>query len=410
MQPRARVRPLLAVLPAAFFFVLAGAGCSLIYDAVGGAYRGEPRDLMSSISPGARELVRESLEPLEGRWVADYHVHLFSRRVHPGWFSCWHPIRYARTMVYLSAAGIEWTADLVEDYVERLRELARHIPLRLKLYLYAMDRYYLPDGTARPELTPMYVPNELVVSVARRHPELFVPVISVHPYRRDAIEELDKWARRGCRHVKWLPNSMGIDPSCERVEPFYSKMVELDMVLLTHTGDEHALEYPGGQELGNPLLLRKPLDMGVRVVALHAAGNGTHIDLDSAGGRRCPGSVLLLRLLDDPEYEGLLYADTSCLAFFNHLPEPLETLLRRRDLQRRLVHGSDYPFSAVNVAICTSQLAGEGFITAEEREYLEEIYAYNPLLFVLVLHRVLRHPETGDRFLETVFEVPGPLR
>jgi mannonate dehydratase len=150
--------------------------------------------------------------------------------------------------------------------------------------------------------------------------------------------------------------------------------------------------------------------MGVKVVALHAAGNGSSLDLDRPDGGRAPAWTLLLRLLDDPKYEDLLYADTSCLTFFNHLPEPLETLLARRDLHPRLVHGSDYPFSAINLAIRTGRLVDHGFITEEEQGFLEEVYAYNPLLFVFVLHRTVRHPETGKRFLETVFEVPADIR
>ena len=34
---------------------------------------------------------------------------------------------------------------------------------------------------------------------------------SIHPYRNDAVEEIEKWANRGIRLIKLLPNSMGID-------------------------------------------------------------------------------------------------------------------------------------------------------------------------------------------------------
>ena len=67
---------------------------------------------------------------------------------------------------------------------------------------------------------------------------------------------------------------MGIDPSNDRLEPFYIRMRQLGMILLSHTGRERALE-AGDQDFGNPLLLRKPLDLGVRVVALHSACDGS---------------------------------------------------------------------------------------------------------------------------------------
>jgi len=61
--------------------------------------------------------------------------------------------------------------------------------------------------------TGVYVPNDYVLSVAEEFPHVFLPVVSVHPYREDAIEELERCYERGSRMVKWLPNAMGIDPS-----------------------------------------------------------------------------------------------------------------------------------------------------------------------------------------------------
>jgi mannonate dehydratase len=78
-------------------------------------------------------------------------------------------------------------------------------------------------------------------------------------------------------------------------------------------------------------------------------------------------------------------------------------MIERQDLHSRLVNGSDYPLPAINVVIWTSSLASDGFITADERLLLNEIYDVNPLLFDYVLKRTLRHPETGDRFPPGVF-------
>ena len=55
------------------------------------------------------------------------------------------------------------------------------------------------------------MPNEYVFKLAEKHSELFVPNISVNPYRPDALAELEKWAMLGARVVKWLPNAIGID-------------------------------------------------------------------------------------------------------------------------------------------------------------------------------------------------------
>lgn len=43
-------------------------------------------------------------------------------------------------------------------------------------------------------------------------------------------------------------------------------------------------------------------------------------------------------------------------------------------------------------------------ITKQEREYLNEIYKYNPLIFDYVLKRTLRYPRTGKGFEAVLFE------
>ena len=96
----------------------------------------------------------------------------------------------------------------------------------------------------------------------------------VHPYRHDALQELETWAKAGVKYVKWLPNAMGMDPANPAIEPFYRKMKEHKMILLSHAGEEQAVEAEEDQSLGNPLLLRKPLDLGVRVIIAHAASLG----------------------------------------------------------------------------------------------------------------------------------------
>jgi uncharacterized protein len=203
---------------------------------------------------------------------------------------------------------------------------------------------------------------------------------------------------------------MGIDPSSERIVPFYERMRELHMVLLSHTGDEHALEVSGGQQLGNPLLLRRPLDLGLTVVALHCGATGDGEDLESPGRERVSNFDLFLRLLEDPRYDGRLFGETSTLTISRFLGRPLRVLLGRPDLHRRLVHGSDYPIPGINAAIRPSRLAKEGFIAKEEVAPLDEIYARNPLLFDFVVQRTVRHPETGRRFDPCVFTAPPQLR
>jgi len=65
---------------------------------------------------------------------------------------------------------------------------------------------------------------------------------------------------------------MEIDPADPRLIPFYKKMVELNLPLLSHTGKEKSFSR-AAEELGDPEKLRLPLSLGVTVVAAHIASS-----------------------------------------------------------------------------------------------------------------------------------------
>ncbi len=187
-------------------------------------------------------------------------------------------------------------------------------------------------------------------------------------------------------------------------------MARHDMALITHVGEEQAVESPDFQALGNPLRFRLPLKLGVKVIMAHLASLGEDEDLDDPAKPRVPSFDLLIRMMDDPAYEGLLFADISATTQFNRAGRPLATSLERKDLHHRLVNGSDYPLPAINMTVHTGKLVELGFITRAERSALNEIYDYNPLLFDFVLKRTLRHPRSGGKFPPSVFMAPEGLR
>src|SRR5258706_5057827 len=289
------------------------------------------------------------------------------------------------------------------DFVRRLADQVRYIEHHGKYRLLAFDKNYNSDGTVNLKKTEFYTPNEYVFNLAAEFPDMFVPTMSVNPYRVDAIEELEKWAARGVRMIKWLPNAMGINPSDPRCDSFYQRMKALEVVLLSHTGEEKAVEAKEDQKLGNPLHLRRPLDHGVRVIAAHCAGLGDNPDLDRPDRRTVSNFQLFMRLIDEKKYEGLLFGDISAMTQQNRIGFPLTTLLERTDLHSRLVNGSDYPLPAINIVISTRALARRGYITRDQRTCLNEMYHYNPLLFDFVLKRTMKAPGSGRRFPASVF-------
>ena len=388
-------------------FVLVLPGC--LIDRIGGAFTKQPEELARSASPNTQKLIDEAFEGVDAQRLIDWHTHVIAigTSVNDAFVNpkIRHGVNLERLkfLIYASASAVKNFDDADREYIDRLVRLARASKRHGKFRLLAFDKNYNIDGTVNLAKTNMYVPNQYVVDLAKQYPDIFAPVISLHPYRSDALIELEKWAVAGARYVKWLPNAMGIDPAESLVEPFYRKMKEHNMILLSHGGEEQAVQAEEDQRLGNPLRLRKPLDMGVRVIVAHAASMGSCDDLDSGGTQQSDCFDLFLRLMDDKKYVGLVFGEISAMLQFNRMPGPMSTLLKRQDLHARLVNGSDYPLPAINALIHTRSLANDGFINAAERQGLNEIYDYNPLLFDFVLKRTIRHPQTKQKLALSIF-------
>ena len=382
--------------------------CSPI-DKFGGNFSGSPEEISDNISDGAKELIAKSYLDVNPKNLRDHHVHVVGldkdsgTSVNPKMLSWKHPINRLKTAVYLSGAKVDDLENANEQYVKRLVSLINFNKNHGKFHILAFDHNYNKDGTINQGKSEFYVSNEYIFKLHEKYPDIFVPVISVHPYRKDALIELEKWAKKGAKWIKWLPNAQGINASDQSNDEYYKMMKKYGITLLTHVGEEKAVEADEDQELGNPLLFRRPLNLGVKVAMAHCASLGKDKDLDNAN-KETDSFDLFMRMMDNKKYDGLLYGEISAMTQFNRLPKPLLTLLERTDLHHRLVNGSDYPLPAINIVIQTRSLVKYGMIKKEERKYLNEIYEYNPLLFDYVLKRTIRHPKTGLPFPGEVFD------
>ena len=377
---------------------------------IGGAFKHHPEELTDRVSVRAQDLIKRAFDDIDPARLVDHHTHIAGigtspsgAFINPKMRSWAHPFHRLKFKVYLSAAGVADVAHADTQLIYRLVSLVKHISDHGKHRLLAFDKNYNRDGTPNLEKTEFYVPNDYVFELTKKYPELFIPNISVNPYRPDALAELERCARRGARVVKWLPNAMGINPADPQCDRFYQQMKALDLILLSHGGEEKAVEADEDQKLGNPLLLRRALDHGVKVIVAHCAGLGENEDLDDHDKKRVPNFDLFMRLMNEKRYEGLVFGDISAMTQFNRAGRPLATILEREDLHERLVNGSDYPLPAVNVLIRTMPLVKRGYIEPDERESLNEIYDYNPLLFDFVLKRTLRLPGTNRRLPAAIF-------
>lgn len=227
--------------------------------------------------------------------------------------------------------------DVTADELERegdavvLAKLSKKIAASTlvgKAVVLAMDGA-VSDGELDLDRTQIYVPNEFLARELDRYDNLVFGA-SVNPYRSDALERLERAKAAGAVLVKWIPAIMGVDPADNALIPFYDKLVELELPLLTHAGQERSFAY-ADDKLGDPLRLVLPLERGVTVIAAHIATTG-----------QSEGEDNFQRILPMFQKYPNLYADISSLTQVNKLGF-LSEALQKPVLVERLLYGSDYP-------------------------------------------------------------------
>ena len=294
--------------------------------------------------------------------LLDFHVHLFG--IGDGGTGCRFSEMQRRHVNYFYLTrllGLVENGHIDQDYVDRLAAAVRGSSLD-RVLLQSWDCRY--DDQGRPDwerTTSLYVPTDYLFRVVAAHPDLFLPCASINPRRRDWRDELDRCADHGVRLVKVHPPTMDVDPRDVRYRPFYQHCADRRIILMFHTGAEHAADIVG-TEVCDVARLDTALETGGTVIAAHA-GMGAFFDrLDYF-----PALVALAR-----RYPGL-HLDTSVLASmfrWRNLPRLLDT----PEIVERAIHGSDYPFPA-NAAVFWNRLPA-ATITAllEEKNLLERDY------------------------------------
>ena len=355
------------------------------------------------------ELVQQAFVGLSPDQIWDGHVHLLGSGdsgngawINPQLRSLGHPVQYTQLRFYLNAScAVENNAD--ESFLARLLALRQGFPPASRFMLLAFDYSYDESGRRRPDLSAFHTPNELAAHLHREYPGDFEWIASVHPYREDAVETLERARNAGARAVKWLPPAMGMNPGAGRCDAFYTALAWLGLPLLVHAGDEKAVHGSGRQDYGNPLLLRRPLEHGVKVIVAHCASLGQGRDLDKgADGPQVSNFSLFARLMNEPRYEGKLFGEISAVTQRNRAATVLKTLLETEAWHDRLVNGSDYPLPGVVPLISLRKLRARGFLGEAEAKVLTEVRKHNAILFDFMLKRSLR--SGNKRFSPAIFE------
>ena len=185
--------------------------------------------------------------------------------------------------------------------------------------------------------------SEDTVKVSQEHPNEFIPFLSINPLRKNALDLLDEYHKKGCRGAKFMQNYWGIDLNDKKFIPYYKKLKKLNLPLVIHIGCEFTIE--SFRKFESPRMLTLPLETGVNVVAAHV------------GLGRFDHKILFWRNFSKKEqyinkeyFEVIemlkrypnLYADISAILSLNKT-RALPHLAKQTDIHDRLIFGTDYP-------------------------------------------------------------------
>jgi predicted TIM-barrel fold metal-dependent hydrolase len=261
----------------------------------------------------------------------DMHVHMVGNGAggSGGWLrlSGWHRWLAGFMVQQLGFPRDTLDGDLEGVYTRHLLELVQDSSFDA-IVLLAHEQVHDADGTPRPDLGSLYVPNDVVLDLAEAHPE-FLAGVSIHPARADALDELERCLARGAVLMKCLPNCQNINPSDVRYRPFWERMAAARLPLLAHTGGEHTVPIVNAK-LSNPKLLRLPLECGVTVIAAHCATKSGPLGPDYFDD-------FVAMLAEFPN----LYGDISAMVSLNRCAQLRNCL--RPEIAPRILHGSDFP-------------------------------------------------------------------
>jgi predicted TIM-barrel fold metal-dependent hydrolase len=265
--------------------------------------------------------------------VIDCHVHICATTPGHGWMS-------ERLQKSLAFRFMRWRLGIVgyDEATERQLEQKLIDTINETTWLdaavvLAFDAVHDRDGHLDEANTHLYVTNDYVIELAKRHPKVLFGA-SVHPYRKDAVQALERCVAAGAVLLKWLPITQDFNPADERCLPFYEALAHHKLPLLSHTGGERSLPNMD-MSVADPRLLEPALRRGVTVIAAHCGTRSVPTETDYING--------FMSLAHKYEH---FYGDTSALC----LPTrsyAFEKVLHDPIVRAKLVHGSDWPIIAL---------------------------------------------------------------
>lgn len=282
----------------------------------------------------------------------DCHVHVIGTGKNGS--GCWYRPRGLTRVgepILLRSMGL--AASALRDDFEAIYEAALLEQIRASgmdaAVVLAQEEPHRDDGTVIAHAGSFYVPNDYVLGLARRHRE-FLPAVSIHPARRDALAELERCIEGGAVMLKCLPNCQNMDWNDRRYRPLLERMAEAGVILLAHTGSERTMPVLR-PDLASPRMLTQALEVGVTCIAAHCGTGMMVLDPDYF-----EEFVVMTKRYPN------LYGDNSALAGLSlrFRPGQMRRIREDEELAARILYGSDIPVPASGLVMAALGMIGWG--------------------------------------------------
>lgn len=237
----------------------------------------------------------------------------------------------------------ELLADPYQTYVGSMARSIRESVHVERACLFGVDSRFDERGREIDRDRTVCALTEDVLSVTRRHPEAFIPFLSVNPRRTEALDLIDEYVENGCRGAKFLQNYWGVDLNDRRFVPYYEKLRSHHLPLIIHVGSEYTIDSDARYErIG---MLDLPLDCGVSVIAAHMGlGRVNHKIRFWRNFSKRPHNFDddYFQLLEKLRHHDNLYADISAI-LAPLRARALRHLAGQTDVHGKILFGTDYP-------------------------------------------------------------------
>jgi predicted TIM-barrel fold metal-dependent hydrolase len=227
----------------------------------------------------------------------------------------------------------------VDAMARSVRE-SRHVE---KTCLFGVDTRFDPSGRELERDRTVCAMTEDALAVARQYPDCFIPFLSVHPDRPNALELIDRFVEKGCKGAKFLQNYWRIDLNDSRLTPYYERLRQHRLPLIVHIGSEYTIA--SARRYEGIDMLELPLACGVTVIAAHMGlGRVEHKLLWWKNLSRRPENfdADYFRLLEKLRTHSNLYADISAI-LVPLRARALRHLSEQRNVHQKILFGTDYP-------------------------------------------------------------------